>query len=61
MSHDSVIAGMGQEACFENSQNVLTILLGLCYKNTGSFLDAMIFLRVPVRGSGALDRKFLFL
>lgn len=58
MPHDSVIAGMGQGARFEKSRSTLTILQGLCYKDIGSFLEAMIFLRVPVGEVGYLTGSF---
>ena len=61
MLQDSGIGLRGQGTRAENAQRILTILPGLCYKTTDSFPEAMIFLRVPARGSGALDRKILFL
>src|SRR6266487_5349410 len=61
MPHDNDIGWKGQETSAEIARSILTVLPGLCYKTHDSFPGARIFLRVPVRGSGALDGKFLFL
>ena len=60
MPHDSGISVRGQGAGLDRAPSALTRPMGYAI-NRSEFFSSMIFLRVPVRGAGALDRKILFL